>query len=159
MIAPGSAPVHTQQSSPGTAPAVDLPRCRLAATSQTASRLRGGRTLRSAESGTRTSGSSGPAHRRAQPGSVLQRRDRARAPSPVSPRSLRCSLHLRRPTLRVLLDRGCWRTRSAMPCGWQSYSPRAAARTRPVRKSPPSSSSNSFTRTPTGRSRQGTRIS
>src|SRR2546422_1666216 len=46
--------VHIQRSCLGTEPGVDLPRCRLVATSRTPSRLRGERIPRSAESGTRT---------------------------------------------------------------------------------------------------------
>src|SRR5215472_16536459 len=110
---PGSALVHIPRSSLGTAPEVDLPRCRLGATSRTPSRLRGGGTPRSTESGRHTYGSSGQGNTRAPLGSVLPRRGLARAPSLAAPAWLRCGLHLRTPTLWVPPDRGSWRTRSA----------------------------------------------
>src|SRR5215471_19586295 len=89
---PGSALVHIQRSSLGTAQEVDLPRCRLVATSRTPSRLRGERTPRSAESGTRICGSSDRENTRAQLGSALQRRDPACAPNLAAPVWLRYSL-------------------------------------------------------------------
>src|SRR4029077_3406794 len=126
---PGSALVHIQRSSLGTAQEVDLPRCRLVATSRIPSRLRGGRTPRSPESGTHTCGSSDQGNTRAPLGSALQRRGLGRTPSLAVPTWLRCSLHLRTPTLWVPPDRGSWRTRSATPSGSRSCSPRVAART------------------------------
>src|SRR5262245_46337364 len=75
------------------------------------------------------------------------------------PRALQggsASPDLRRPTLWAPPVRGSWRTRSATPSGLRSCSPRVAAPTKPGHRSQPFSSSNSFTRTPTGRSRQGT---
>src|SRR5206468_13117219 len=98
-------------------PEVDLPRCRLVAPSRTGSRLHGGRTPRSAESGTRTCDSVGLANTRSQPESVLRRRDHAHAPTPAAPASLRCSLHPRTPTLLAPPDRCFWQTRSAPPSG------------------------------------------
>src|SRR5262252_9463598 len=96
---PGSALVHIPRSCLGTEPGVDLPRCRLVAISRTWCRLHDGPTPRSAESGTRTCGSVGLANTPAPPGSVLRRPDPAHAPNLAVPTSLRCSLHLRRPTL------------------------------------------------------------
>ncbi len=91
--------------------------------------------------------------------SALRPPGRARAPGPVVRASRRYSRRLRRSRRSAPPDRGSSPTRSAPSSGSRSCAPRAAAPTRPGRKSRPSACRRSLTGASSGRARAGTRIS